>query len=71
MVKFTYKETKKFLRFYESQKLPNGDIKIIRAKRFFTGDPLEAAERIAIEHESDEFFRWYEPVEEQIKGKHW
>lgn len=62
------KKTKKFLRFYHycaERKL------VIRKTQYFVGDVNEAAERIAIMYEADVFFRWYEPLEQQTKGKHW
>lgn len=31
----------------------------------------EFAERKSIENESNAFFRWYEPLDSQLKGEHW
>lgn len=61
------KKTKKFLRFYYC----NDKGVVARKTQYFVGDVNEAAERIAIMYEADVFFRWYEPLEQQTKGKHW
>jgi hypothetical protein len=60
-------KVKKFLRFYRSE-APG---KISRHQIWFTGDVNEAAEKISIQYENDTFFRWYEPLDQQVAGRHW
>lgn len=63
---------KKFLRFYATDSVRSDGVHIVkRFDRYFTGDIYEAAEKFSIVYESDKFFRWYEPLEQQAEGRHW
>jgi hypothetical protein len=67
----TNSKVKKFLRFYRTESVVNGVATVSRHQIWFTGDVQEAAEKISIKYENDKFFRWYEPLDQQIQGRHW
>jgi len=60
----------KFLRFYRSDPTSTITNRVHHTEVEYTGDGAVEAARIKLEYKNDPFFRWYEPLELQLEGRH-